>query len=81
MYGLFPCIPIFRGVFLLKSVKKCVYILRVKITLTLVKSVCFGVKKGYEQIIVLGRCKTHYSDIKSYISIFTGLRPLNLGGC
>ena len=72
MYGLFPCIPVFRGVFLIKKCKKkCLYVLRVKITLTLVKSVCFGVKKGYEQIIVLGRCKTHYSDIKSYISIFT----------
>ena len=48
MCRLYPCIPIFRGVFLLKSVKKCLCVLVSKITLLLVKNVCFGVKKGYE---------------------------------
>ena len=45
MCGLFPCIPISRGVFLLKSVKKCVCVLVFKITLLLVKNLFFGVKK------------------------------------
>ena len=50
MCRLFPCIPIFRGVFLLKSVKKCVCVLVLKITLLLVENVkCFGVKKGMSE--------------------------------
>ena len=46
MGRLFPCIPVFRGGVYLKSVKKCVCVARLKMTLMLVKNVCFGVKKG-----------------------------------
>ena len=46
MCRLFPCIPIFRGFFLIKKCKKCVCVLVLKITLLLVKNVCSGVKKG-----------------------------------
>ena len=37
MYRLFPCIPIFRGFFLLKVQKGCVYVIMLKIALVLVK--------------------------------------------
>ena len=60
MCRLFPCIPIFRGAFLSKSVKKCVCVMGLKIALLLVKNVCFGVKKGMSKMGVLGSCKTHY---------------------
>ena len=49
MCRLFPCIPIFRGFFLIKKCKKCVCVLVLKITLLLVKNVCFGVKKGISE--------------------------------
>ena len=49
MCRLFPCIPIFRGFFELKSVKKCVCVLVLKIALLLVRSVFFGVKKGISE--------------------------------
>ena len=35
MYKLFPCIPIFRGFFLLKVQKGCVYVIMLKIALVL----------------------------------------------
>ena len=35
MYKLFPCIPIFRGFFLLKVQKGCVYVIILKIALVL----------------------------------------------
>ena len=37
MYRLFPCIPIFRGFFLLKVQKGCVYVIMLKIALALFK--------------------------------------------
>ena len=46
MSRLFPCIPIFRGFFLLKVQKGCVYVITLKIVLVLVKNVLFGLKKG-----------------------------------
>ena len=46
MYRLVPCIPIFRGFFLLKVQKGCVWEIMLKITLVLVKNVLFGLKKG-----------------------------------
>ena len=36
------------GFFRLKTVKKCVRVLVLKIAFLLVKNVCFGVKKGYK---------------------------------
>ena len=45
MCRLIPCIPIFRGLFWLKSVNKCVCVLVLKITLLLAKNLFFGVKK------------------------------------
>ena len=56
MYRLFPCIPIFRGIFLLKLQKGCVYVIMLKIALVLL---CFDVKKGYKQIIALDSPKTY----------------------
>ena len=50
MCRLFPCIPIFRGFFLLKSVKECVCVLVLKITLLLAKNICFGMKKGISEL-------------------------------
>ena len=49
MYRLFSCIPIFRGVFLLKSLKKCVCVVALKIALLLVKNLFFDVKKGMSE--------------------------------
>ena len=61
MRGLFPCIPIFRGLFLIKKCKKnCVCVLVIKVTLLLVKNLFFVVKKGMSELRVLGSCKTHY---------------------
>ena len=46
----FPCIPIFRGVFLIKKCfKKCVCVVGLKIALILVKNLFFGVKKGISE--------------------------------
>ena len=50
MCRLLPCIPIFRGVFLVKSVKKCVCVLALKIALLLVNNLFFGVKKGMSEL-------------------------------
>ena len=47
MCRLFPCIPIFRGFFELKSVKKCVCVLVLKIALLLAKYF-FWCEKGCE---------------------------------
>ena len=61
MRGLFPCIPIFRGFFLIKKCKKkCVCVLVIKVTLLLVKNLFFVVKKGMSELRVLGSCKAHY---------------------
>ena len=46
MCWLFPCIPIFRRSSSTKKFKKMCMCVGVKITLLLVKSACFGVKKG-----------------------------------
>ena len=54
MCRLFPCIPIFRGVFLLKSLKKCVCGLVSKIAKMqshrIVKNICFDVKNGISEL-------------------------------
>ena len=60
MRGLFPCIPIFRGFFLIKKCKKNVYVLVIKVTLLLMKNLFFVVKKGMSELRVLGSCKAHY---------------------
>ena len=61
MRGLFPCIPIFRGFFLIKKCKKkCVCVLVIKVILLLVKNLFFVLKKCMSELRVLGSCKTHY---------------------
>ena len=50
MCRLFPCIPIFRGGFLLKVQKECVYVIMLKIKLVLVKNMFFGLKKGISEL-------------------------------
>ena len=47
MCRLFPCIPIFRGVFLLKSVKKCVCV-GVKNHIVTCRKCMFWCEKGYK---------------------------------
>ena len=51
MCSLFPCIPILKGLFLLKSVEKCVYVIMLKIALLLVKNVFFGLNKGISELL------------------------------
>ena len=51
MYRLVPCIPIFRGFFLLKVQKGCVYVIMSKVALVLVKNVLFGLKKGISGLV------------------------------
>ena len=51
MCSLFPCIPILKGFFLLKSVEKCVYVIMLKIALLLVKNVFFGLNKGISELL------------------------------
>ena len=50
MCRLLPCIPIFKGFFLLKVQKESVYVIMLKIPLVLVK-ICFGGKKEYKRIV------------------------------
>ena len=59
MYRLFPFIPIFRGVFLLKSAKKMRIYDYVKNCIGTFKNLFFDVKKGYKQVIAPGSCKTY----------------------
>ena len=51
MHRLVPCIPVFRGVFLLKVHKECVYGIMLKIALVLLKNVLFGLKKGISGLV------------------------------
>ena len=51
MYKLGPCIPIFRGFFLLKIQKRCVYVNMLKIALVLIKTVFLGLKKGISRLL------------------------------
>ena len=60
MSRLFPCIPIFRGFFVIKSVKKCVYVM-LKMALVLVKNVFFWFEKSINKLGVLGNPKTYCS--------------------
>ena len=46
MCGLFPCIPILGAFVQLKSAKKCVCVIVLKIALLPVKSAFINVKKG-----------------------------------
>ena len=50
MYRLFPCIPIFRGFFLLKVQKECVYVIMLKIALVLAKVYVLVGKKGISEL-------------------------------
>ena len=60
MYRLFPCIPIFRGSFLLKVQKECVCVCNYnKNRIGACQNLCFGGKKGYKQMSVPDRCKTY----------------------
>ena len=51
MCRLFPSIPIFKGVFLLKVQKECVYVITLKITLVLVKIYVLVGKKGISELL------------------------------
>ena len=51
MCRLFPCIPIFRGFFLLKMRKKCVYVIMLKIALELFKIYVLVGKKGISGLV------------------------------
>ena len=62
MCRLLPFIPIFKGVFLLKLRKECIYMIMLKIALLLVK-ICFGGKKGYKRVSALGSCKINCSTL------------------
>ena len=61
MYRLVPCIPVFRGFFFNKSAKRMCICNYVKNCIGTFQNLCFDVKKGYKQIIVLDHCKTHCS--------------------
>ena len=58
MYRLVPCIPIFRG-FFIKSAKRMCICDYVKNHIGTFWNLCFDVKKGYKQIIVLDSPKTY----------------------
>ena len=51
MFRLFPCIPIFKGFFLLNSVKKCVHVIMLKIALLFVKIYVLAGKKGVSKLV------------------------------
>ena len=51
MCSLLPCIPIFKGVFLLKVQKECVYVIMLKIALLLVKIYVLVGKKGISGLL------------------------------
>ena len=58
MYRLGPCIPIFRGVFFIKSAKRMCMYEYVKNCIGTYKKCIFRFEKGYKQAIALGSCKT-----------------------
>ena len=59
MCRLFSCIPIFKGLFLIKNRKKmCIYDY-VKNRIVTCENLCFGGKKRYKQISVPGSCKAN----------------------
>ena len=59
MCRLFPCIPIFKGLFLIKNRKiMCIYDY-VKNRIVTCENLCFGGKKGYKRISVPGSCKAN----------------------
>ena len=51
MCRLFPCIPIFKGFFLLKVQKGCVYVIMLKTSLVLVKIYVLVGKKGISRLV------------------------------
>ena len=61
MYSLFPCIPIFRMFFSLKSVKKMCMCGWVKNCIVTCEKFIFWCEKGYEWILAVGNPKTYYS--------------------
>ena len=59
MCRLFPCIPIFSGVFLIKKCKKMCMCVDVKNHIVTCENLYFGEKKGYKLILKLGSPKTY----------------------
>ena len=51
MFRLFPCIPIFKGFFLLKVQKECVYVIMLKIALLLIKNYVLVGKNGMSGLL------------------------------
>ena len=51
MSRLFPCMPIFKGFFLLKVQKECVYVVMLKIALLLFKIYVLVRKKGISGLV------------------------------
>ena len=62
MYRLFPCIPIFRGFFMIKSTKSMCLCDYVKNRIGTCWNLCFGGKKGYKQKRAPDSCKTYCFD-------------------
>ena len=60
MCWLFPCIPVFRGFFGLKSVKKMCMCVGVKSSIVTYEKCMFWCEKGYKRILALGGPKTYY---------------------
>ena len=73
MCRLFRCVPIFKGIFLLKSVKKCVYVIMLKIALLLVKNVFFGLNKGISELLRWA-APTHTATLPFFFFFFFLLR-------
>ena len=61
MCRLFPCIPIFRWFFFIKSAKKICICDYFKNCINICKKCAFPFEKGYERIIALGNSKTFCS--------------------
>ena len=59
MSRLFPCIPIFRGVFFIKSAKRMCICNYVKIRIGTCKKCAFRFEKGYKRMSVPDSCKTY----------------------
>ena len=62
MCRLFPYIPIFKGVFLVKSVKKMCMCAGVKNHIVTCEKCMFWCEKGYKWILAPGSPKTTYSN-------------------
>ena len=65
MCGLFSCKPIFRCFFKLKSAKKCVCVIRLKIILLLVKNIFFGLNGGISELVAQVAQKPTANEFKT----------------